>query len=326
MAYRHTYVFADGVTQSPYGTPVVPYPLITANGFYPSDMGFLFQGGSGQFAIGGTVGGGTYQIQQRLPDQSTWVNIPGAVLTSAGIIPFAAAESSRIRLSVTGATAPSASAYILDLPEGATFSSVMTLGGGTGGSTQVEGNTASGATDSGNPVKGGAVYRTTAPTYSDGQRTELQSDSRGSIKVVLYGPNGTLGGAVQGPSSDGQAVTGSLATIGYQLVYNGVTWDRWRGDVNAANTKQPPLVKNDRSITASTTSQQAAAANSVRSKILVENLDATNAVFVNFGAAATTGLGSKRVGPQGTFEFTGTNQALNIIAAAGTPLVTVWEF
>jgi len=231
MAFRHTYVFADGVPQSPYGTPVVPYPLITANGFYPSDMGFLFQGGSGQFAVGGTVGGGTYQIQQRLPDGATWVNIPGAVLSAAGIVSFAAAESSRIRLSVTGATAPSATAYILDLPQGASF----------------------------------AMVNTSAPA-----------------------------------------------------------------DATAAFVKQAPLAKTDRSIIASMTNQVAVPTNTTRTRLLVENQDATNAVFINLGAAASATTvannGSKRIGPQGVFELTGTSQAVNIIASAGTPAVTIWEF
>jgi hypothetical protein len=49
----------------------------------------------------------------------------------------------------------------------------------------VQGDTADSATDAGNPVKIGAVYNSTAPTYSSGQRTTAQSDTRGNIKVYL---------------------------------------------------------------------------------------------------------------------------------------------
>ena len=45
------------------------------------------------------------------------------------------------------------------------------------------GNVAAGATDSGNPVKTGAVYNATDPVYGDGQRTNLQSTTQGWLKV-----------------------------------------------------------------------------------------------------------------------------------------------
>lgn len=47
----------------------------------------------------------------------------------------------------------------------------------------VVGNVASGAADSGNPVKVGAVVNTTAPSPTNGQRIDLQSDARGSLLV-----------------------------------------------------------------------------------------------------------------------------------------------
>lgn len=47
------------------------------------------------------------------------------------------------------------------------------------------GNVASGATDSGNPVKVGGKYNSTPPTLTDGQRGDLQLDSAGNLKVNL---------------------------------------------------------------------------------------------------------------------------------------------
>lgn len=48
---------------------------------------------------------------------------------------------------------------------------------------QVVGNVANAATDSGNPVKAGGKVNTTAPTYTDGQRADLQQDTTGSLYV-----------------------------------------------------------------------------------------------------------------------------------------------
>lgn len=46
------------------------------------------------------------------------------------------------------------------------------------------GDVASGATDSGNPVKVAGVYNTVAPTLTNGQRGDLQVDSSANLKVT----------------------------------------------------------------------------------------------------------------------------------------------
>lgn len=47
----------------------------------------------------------------------------------------------------------------------------------------VSGGVASAATDSGNPVKVGGKYNSSLPTFTDGQRGDLQIDSQGSLRV-----------------------------------------------------------------------------------------------------------------------------------------------
>lgn len=56
--------------------------------------------------------------------------------------------------------------------------SMIGSGGGVG---QVEGDVAAEDTDSGNPVKMGGVYDATLPTYTDGDRTNLQTDENGRV-------------------------------------------------------------------------------------------------------------------------------------------------
>lgn len=53
------------------------------------------------------------------------------------------------------------------------------------GSVVASGNVASGATDSGNPVKVGGVYNSTPPTLTNGQRGDLQLDTRANEMVNL---------------------------------------------------------------------------------------------------------------------------------------------
>jgi hypothetical protein len=58
----------------------------------------------------------------------------------------------------------------------------------TASSLKVEpaGNVASGAADSGNPLKVGGRYNSTLPTLTDGQRGDLQLNSKGAVYVELY--------------------------------------------------------------------------------------------------------------------------------------------
>lgn len=97
----------------------------------------------------------------------------------------------------------------------------------------VAGSVASAATDSGNPVKVGAKYNSTLPTFTDGQRGDIQIGSRGSINVQLKVADGS--GSISSTSTPADGASNSttaLNTSTYQMGYNGTTWDRMRGDTS----------------------------------------------------------------------------------------------
>lgn len=99
------------------------------------------------------------------------------------------------------------------------------------------------------------------------------------------------------------------------------------GVVTGFPISEPGRAKTTSAVTAaSTTSQQLYPANTSRARLIIQNQDAAINVFVNFGAAATAGAGSLRIAPGGTLDISGTNQAVNVIAASGTPAITAWEF
>lgn len=100
----------------------------------------------------------------------------------------------------------------------------------------VQGNVASAATDSGNPVKvGGVVQIGTLPVYTDGQRADLNQAANGALLV-----NATIYGAASG--ADGRTIVDLLnrasvsdASSGFPLTtakfaFNGTNWDRWRNN------------------------------------------------------------------------------------------------
>lgn len=99
---------------------------------------------------------------------------------------------------------------------------------------EVVGNVASAATDSGKPVKAGAKYVSTMPTYSTGQRTDLIADVNGNLRALLVAtpinptdgiPNTSLQSALNQNDNVGG---GTRALYVGNAVYNGSTWDRMR--------------------------------------------------------------------------------------------------
>lgn len=95
----------------------------------------------------------------------------------------------------------------------------------------VGGNVASGAADSGNPVKTAGVYNSTKPTFTTGQRGDAQLTTRGAM-IVTLAPTDSAGAASYPTPADtlSNSVT-PLATGGYNYLFNGTTWDRLRGDI-----------------------------------------------------------------------------------------------
>lgn len=102
------------------------------------------------------------------------------------------------------------------------------------------GSVASGATDSGNPVKIGGILNTTRPTFTNGQRGDAQIDTRGNLAVTVMGFGNTAGAAVTSATADANAGGLGLSIWGQGAVFNGSTWDRTRGDTNGT-VVQPAL-------------------------------------------------------------------------------------
>jgi hypothetical protein len=115
---------------------------------------------------------------------------------------------------------------------------------------QAAGDVASGASDSGNPVKVGGKYNSSQPTITNGQRSDLQVNSSGELlsQVTVLGAAGAdgdtnnLGFAVQKGSA---SVTARKIAVA-PFVFNGTDWDRMKGDtsngVDVDVTRLPALV------------------------------------------------------------------------------------
>lgn len=97
--------------------------------------------------------------------------------------------------------------------------------------TYAVGNIASAATDSGNPIKIGGKYNSTLPTFTDGQRGDVQIGSRGSLNVTLFSVDSATPINSGAPSTDAVGVQAGITTRSQNTSFNGSTWDRIRSGI-----------------------------------------------------------------------------------------------
>lgn len=102
------------------------------------------------------------------------------------------------------------------------------------GNLKAVGSVASGSADSGNPVKAGGVFNTTLPTFTNGQRGDLQINSKGALYIAA-----PISGQGDGMTSGSVAMTdaaGNPATLAVSSrLFNGTTNDAPRSVQGAAS-------------------------------------------------------------------------------------------
>jgi len=198
---------------------------------------------------------------------------------------------------------------------------------GTSGGQMVEGTQAVGATPTSNPISVAYQVRAQAPAQSVGGMVIPRCDSTGMQYVALGTSNSSNFASVNAANNATMSqVTQVLFTGAFSYVFDGTNFLRASGDTQGAYTKQPTVALTDRSIAATTTSQQALAANPTRNKLRIQNVSTTGDLWYNYGSAAVVGgLGSFKLVPGAYLDEQGTNQALFVIASTGTVNATIKE-
>lgn len=242
-----------------------------------------------------------------------------------------------------------AAANDVDVTSGSIAVVAGTVSAGTINVGTVVGDIASGAADSGNPVKVGAKYLTTKPTFTDGQRGDLQIDTRGNLRTMLAFNDSVTNVIGLADNVDAAAVSSSGRNIGVvnrNTVYNGTEWDRMRGDTLGVYTRQnpkPTIVTNAFGTTTAGTIGTLVAAPSAGSAIFITSLDisavsGTAEVVVSYGLAAAgnqvinrglyaAGGGiAKSYVPANSGSSTGTALTWNMLSGSGTVAYSVAYF
>lgn len=152
----------------------------------------------------------------------------------------------------------------------------------TQGTDTVTGNVASGAADSGNPVKAGCVFNTTLPTVTTGQRVDCQASNRGMQFVTLGSGAGAVG--VGSTAADGQTNSSTaLSVYAAPMLFNGTNSDRARGDASSPGIAQVEIAPTATNASAITPVVSASVETGHVLKASAGNL---YAVYVTTGAAA----------------------------------------
>lgn len=164
------------------------------------------------------------------------LGIPRVTVSSDSFPTTQAISATSLPLPTGAATSANQSTEITSLSSIVTNTTgLATSANQTNGNQQIQGNVASGLSDLGNAVKIGAVFNTTLPTYTNGQRGDAQMGSRGAILVQLAAPSGTLQASVVG-SGDSMASQTGLASINFVEIYNGSSYDRLRSANSVSGT------------------------------------------------------------------------------------------
>jgi hypothetical protein len=234
--------------------------------------------------ISGGGGGGTPTGTAGSPNAAV-VTVQG--VSGGTVVPISAAALPLPTGAATETTLAAASGKLpasLGAKTGATSLSVVPASDGF--ATIAGGNVASGATDSGNPIKIGGVYNSGAlSAVTTGQRTNLQSDQYGNARVSLTGIGASTGdtiGAAAGAfvtTSASGAGSGAVLVVG-NYVSDGTNWNRSRGDTTGNWVVPTPTAVAGNAITPVVTS---VAAGSVVGKASAGNLYGVN---VTTGASA----------------------------------------
>lgn len=166
------------------------------------------------------------------------------VKTAASSLSVAPASDSTFPVTQSGIWNITNVSGTISLPTGASTSALQATGNTSLSSIDskltsplsIVGNVASLGADSGNPVKVGCVYNSTAPTVTTGQRVDCQATNRGE-SIVAFGLAGGGVSSVNGGMADGVTnILGTYRLINRLEVYNGSTWDRNRAVVNGTDS------------------------------------------------------------------------------------------
>jgi len=179
-----------------------------------------------------------------------------------------------------------------DVNVGADYPLAVTFAGAGATSMQVQGTSASGTTQTGNPVKVGGVVNTTAPSnLVTGQAADLWVNARGAVQIAAssaVGTDGVSNTAFTSPGQSGGSASAGLLVGGNH--FNGTTWDRVRGDTNGTFTvAKGSATMATSQISVGTVSTLIVAARVGRSSVTITNLGATDIFIGNTGVALTTG-------------------------------------
>jgi hypothetical protein len=96
------------------------------------------------------------------------------------------------------------------------------------------------------PIKSNlrTIYNSTPPTLLTGEMTELQSDTRGSLKVNLTSENNATGSVITTNPTDARSNTGinGLNTVTHGMIYDPVA-NAWNRDTNTVTQGKTEYVK-----------------------------------------------------------------------------------
>lgn len=235
--------------------PQVWYSYGATNMTVPANINLNQVGGAATAVNNGVATAGTQRVaiasdntpfavkvDQSIPGTSNAVSLGyiGATAVASGNGVVGAGVQ---RVAIASDNTPFTIKFDLSIPGTTNGVSISHVGGtavvtgGIAGSQGVGGNLAAGVNDLGNPVKIGGVYNSALPAYGNTNRGDVQLDANGNVRSRLVGSQNNTSDALADVACsifyrDSQISSAPLLTM--NMLYNGATWDRARGDTTGA--------------------------------------------------------------------------------------------
>lgn len=187
------------------------------------------------------------QFNSGLVDSSGKLLVSGTLATTGNVSVVPGSTETKI----TAATIPAGGVGFIGWLSAIWYQLTQTL------LATVTGNVASAATDSGNPVKVGGIYVTALPTFTTGQRGDLQIGVNGDLRTLSdLVPTAPADGVTNssgnfGINGNSSSASGALRIITAPMKFNGTTWDRDRKPNATARLLSAAATTNGTSVKAS---------------------------------------------------------------------------
>lgn len=324
MSQNYVYPSSSDVTITGIGNPTglpVPADAIYIAGKDPSgNLHGVAVDSAGDLIVSPLTN--TSVVKAQLQDNNGAAVVLGQALMATSLPVAIASNQSAIPVSQSGTWNINNISGTISLPTGASTSALQsTISGQLPATLGQKASAASLAVVIASDQSTLPVSASALPLPSGAATSALQTTGNTSLASIVTNTTGASTSALQTTGNTSLA-TIATNTTGASTAANQTTGNTSLSTIATNTTRQGTLTDGSGSTSATpSTSTQIFAANSSRKYLLIQNLDSSNNIYINFTSAASNGTGSYTLLPYGVLAMESlyvSTQAVNVLATVAS--------